>query len=1391
MKQNLTLCLLLLSLIGFSQAPELINYQGIARDASGAAIAGNVDLKFDLHQGGATSPTVFTEAQTVNTTSLGLFSTQIGKTSNLGAIDWQSGSLFLEVSLRLSGGTYTSLGTQQLVSVPFSMLAKSVPASYTNNVLTIGSNAFTLSPSTGAVYTASTGIAITSGSILTNTAPDVPVTFTSTSTNIAVNGTYPNFSLSYTAPANASTSLTLNGADNNSLSAGSNTVVLNTYTAGAGLTISGGPNYTISSSVANPTITGVGAAVVTPTTGTNFVVSVANPTLSSSGNSVTLTQGTLVTTATIAATPATSLSAGTNVNIAGTNPYTIAATPTLNLLTANTLSISGGNSITIAPTVSVSGNGSLSVGPLTNSVNIAPNLLGTGAVSVSGTFPNYTIFATPAGSVTVISTTVTGTNLANVTSTATNLYNVDVQPPTFTPAGPVSISGTYPNYTINSSAGVTYTNGTGISITSGSIITNTSPNITPTIVITSTAAAGSSVTSSGSSFSINVPPAIISSSGNTITVTHGTTITTATISAGPTTSLVPAGVVSMTATGTNSFIVGVPGPTLTSNGNTLTITQGTAVTSATVAGSPTTSLVPAGVVSMTATGTNSFIVGVPGPTLTSNGNTLTITQGTAVSTATVPASITYTNGTGISITSGSVITNANPDQVVTLANGANISVSGTYPAFTIASPSPTFTPNGPVTITGTYPSMTVNSTAAPVYTNGAGISVTGSVITNTSPNQTVSVASGANINVSGTYPAYTISSPTPTFTPSGPVTITGTYPNMTINSTAAVTYTNGTGISITSGSIITNTNPDQVVTVASGSNINVSGTYPGYTISSPTPTFTPNGPVTITGTYPSMTVNSTAAPSASFTQGGIVNISTITANSYSISVLPATIAVTFSAAANPAVTTTGNSFNINIPPAVAPNITVSSSLAAAGISTTSANNFNINVPSPNIVVSQTAGAVGISTTSANNYNINIPLANGAWGLLGNATTTAGTNFIGTTDARDLQFKTNNTLAMVINTLGSVGIGTTSPASKFHVSNGAASGATGYFEINNASGSGDALIALSSSGINNTYALRAINTNTTTLTSYGAMIEGGTILRPKNVASAFILKAQTNGGSDLFTIRNDGAVTMSTSATGNDLTIFNSGTNAGIQLKNSSSASFGFIIGQNTIATNVLSYENTPMYFGNNGSNKMVLSAAGNLGIGSGAFAPTATLEVAGTVKIADGTQGANKVLTSDASGNATWQNTGVPAGAIMAYGGTVIPTGWTLCDGTTLSRTTYSVLFAAIGTAWGVGNGTTTFNVPDMRGMFLRGVDGAASNDPDASSRTATNSGNAGNNVGSKQADEFESHTHSISNVGSTTLAGLGLTNLLSPSGTSNTNASGGSTETRPKNVYVYYMIKH
>src|SRR5881227_1132787 len=97
------------------------------------------------------------------------------------------------------------------------------------------------------------------------------------------------------------------------------------------------------------------------------------------------------------------------------------------------------------------------------------------------------------------------------------------------------------------------------------------------------------------------------------------------------------------------------------------------------------------------------------------------------------------------------------------------------------------------------------------------------------------------------------------------------------------------------------------------------------------------------------------------------------------------------------------------------------------------------------------------------------------------------------------------------------------------------------------------------------------------------------------------------------------------------------------------------------------------------------------------------------------------------------------SGMVFAYAGNVVPQGFLLCDGSSLDSrdNRYKNLFAAIGTAHG-GDGNPVFNLPDYRGLFLRGVDQGRGTDPDANNieirrAPAGTSGNAGNKVGSIQ----------------------------------------------------------
>lgn len=107
----------------------------------------------------------------------------------------------------------------------------------------------------------------------------------------------------------------------------------------------------------------------------------------------------------------------------------------------------------------------------------------------------------------------------------------------------------------------------------------------------------------------------------------------------------------------------------------------------------------------------------------------------------------------------------------------------------------------------------------------------------------------------------------------------------------------------------------------------------------------------------------------------------------------------------------------------------------------------------------------------------------------------------------------------------------------------------------------------------------------------------------------------------------------------------------------------------------------------------------------------------------------------------------VPPGTVVAYAGpeSTIPEGWLLADGSELKRDDFPRLYAAIRSAHGNGDGTSTFHLPDYRGVFLRGVDGGRGKDPNASGRTAAkDGGNTGDKVGSLQEDSIGDHRHDM-----------------------------------------------
>ncbi len=145
-------------------------------------------------------------------------------------------------------------------------------------------------------------------------------------------------------------------------------------------------------------------------------------------------------------------------------------------------------------------------------------------------------------------------------------------------------------------------------------------------------------------------------------------------------------------------------------------------------------------------------------------------------------------------------------------------------------------------------------------------------------------------------------------------------------------------------------------------------------------------------------------------------------------------------------------------------------------------------------------------------------------------------------------------------------------------------------------------------------------------------------------------------------------------------------------------------------------------------------------------------------------------------------------GEIIFYGSTTAPAGFLPCDGTAVSRTTYAALFAIIGTSFGVGDGSTTFNLPDMRGRTIIGA-GTGSG---LTARTVGQSG--GEETHQLTSTEMPAHTHSAARGSFLELGGSGPQYGVGISGQSDaaTSSSGGNGSHNNMQPWVCcsYMIK-
>lgn len=228
------------------------------------------------------------------------------------------------------------------------------------------------------------------------------------------------------------------------------------------------------------------------------------------------------------------------------------------------------------------------------------------------------------------------------------------------------------------------------------------------------------------------------------------------------------------------------------------------------------------------------------------------------------------------------------------------------------------------------------------------------------------------------------------------------------------------------------------------------------------------------------------------------------------------------------------------------------------------------------------------------------------------------------------------------------------------------------------------------------------------------------------------------------------------------------------------------------------------------ANKNGTGATGTWGISISGNADSAT-SLSGTTTAAvpssalgSGTPSAGKIL----KGDRTWGDLPVaeilPPGVIAHFATNTAPSGWLKANGALVSRTTYAALFAVIGTTFGAGDGSTTFNIPDLRGEFLRCLDDGRGIDAARGIGTAQSSQNLSHNHGGLNG-AAGGHSHTIPSGAATSTGGGSVGNKeANQTGTDGATlytdavsahqhsiSSDGGAEARPRNIALLACIKY
>ncbi|MCU0359178.1 MAG: tail fiber domain-containing protein, partial [Bacteroidia bacterium] len=435
--------------------------------------------------------------------------------------------------------------------------------------------------------------------------------------------------------------------------------------------------------------------------------------------------------------------------------------------------------------------------------------------------------------------------------------------------------------------------------------------------------------------------------------------------------------------------------------------------------------------------------------------------------------------------------------------------------------------------------------------------------------------------------------------------------------------------------------PQSTLTSSGIGTITSAGTN-SFDINVPQTNLTGTGAATVSGTFPNYTVNAPAAsPQSTLTSTGIGTITSAGTNSFNINVPPASIAVTSTAGAAGVSSLSPNNFTINIPAAVTPTITGS---GIAVVSPTTGNNFTVSVDQPTFAYSQVTGSLTSGTSSAYitpnlAYTTNVLSS----GPASNSVTIAPTLSV-TGNVLTVGPNTNTVNLPAANSWSIGGNAGINPLTDYL---GTSTGADLQFRTN-----GVYRMVLKAAG---GMLINGISTNGilgSALTAQGA---------PDNTFGHIALRGDVGGAaSRAFMTFNDNATTRvgaigDLNATDNDMYL--------VSLAN-------LHINSNTVSDAIY-----------------VEGATGNVGLNTNA--PSARLHVNGSFRLVNGSEGANRILTSDALGNATWSTVASFAWGLTGNAGTSTLTNFIgTSDNVGLAFRTNSVGRMIIDNTGNVGVGT-------------------------------------------------------------------------------------------------------